>query len=131
MSDRPQRSTILLVEDEPLLAMDVERLLGEVGFHVMGPVTTISRAIRSIEAERPSLTVVDLNLGGEMVFPLLDILADRAIPFVIVTGHSIEMVPSRHRHRPFLQKPYEPAALLRFVHQILSGGGDRQLLQRA
>jgi DNA-binding response OmpR family regulator len=130
MNDRSPRS-ILVVEDEPLLAMDVERLLGDVGYRVIGPATTPSHALRIIEADRPDLAVVDLNLGREMIFPLLDVLADRAIPFVFVTGHSIEMVPAQHRHRPFLQKPYEPAALLRMVRQILWGDPDTTLLQRA
>jgi DNA-binding response OmpR family regulator len=65
--------SILLVEDEPLLAMDLERMLGEAGYRVTGPTTTIARAICSIDAEEPDLTVVDLNLAGEMVFPLLDV----------------------------------------------------------
>jgi DNA-binding NtrC family response regulator len=131
MNDRPARS-ILVVEDEPLLGMDLEKLLGEVGHRVMGPATTIAGAIQLIDAQRPDLTVVDLNLGGEMVFPLLDVLADRAIPFVVVTGHSLDMVPALHRHRPFMQKPYDPAALLRVVHRILSDDhSDRSVLKRA
>jgi DNA-binding NtrC family response regulator len=126
MNDRPARS-ILVVEDEPLLAMDLERLLGEVGFRVVGPATTTAKAIRFIGDARPDLAVLDLNLGGEMVFRLLDVLAERAIPFLIVTGHSPEMVPEQHRNRPFLQKPYDPAALLRTVHRLLAGNDNRRL----
>jgi DNA-binding NtrC family response regulator len=96
----------------------------------VGPATTTARAIHFIDAEKPDLTVADLNLGGEMVFALLDRLAERAIPFVIVSGHSLEMVPAQHRHRPFLQKPYDPAALLRMVHRLLAGN-DNRLLKRA
>jgi DNA-binding response OmpR family regulator len=129
MNDQPAHS-ILVVEDEPLLAMDLERLLDEVGFRVIGPATTTARAIRFIDDERPDLAVLDLNLGGEMVFPLLDVLAERAIPFLIVSGHSPEMVPAQHRHRPLLQKPYDPAALLRTVHRLLAGN-DNRLLKRA
>jgi DNA-binding response OmpR family regulator len=124
MTQRPGCS-VLVVEDEPLLAMDVERLLAEVGFRVMGPATSVARAVHFLEAEKPDLAVIDLNLAGEMVFPLLDILAERAIPFVVVSGHSLEMVPPLHQHRPFLQKPYEPAELLKQIHEILAGNGDR------
>jgi CheY-like chemotaxis protein len=128
--NNPPRRRILVVEDEPLLAMDLERLLDQVGYRVVGPATTTARAIYFIDAEKPDLTVADLNLGGEMVFALLDRLAERAIPFVIVSGHSLEMVPAQHRHRPFLQKPYDPAALLRMVHRLLAGN-DNRLLKRA
>ena len=130
MNDRTARS-VLVVEDEPLLAMDLERLLDEVGYRVMGPATSTARAIQLIELETPALTILDLNLGGEMVFPLLDVLAQRGIPFLIVSGHSPEMVPARHRPRPFMQKPYDPAVLLRVVHQILSDDHDRSVLKRA
>jgi DNA-binding NtrC family response regulator len=129
MNERLQRS-ILVIEDEPLLAMDLEKLLGEVGYRVVGPATNISRALHFVRRERIDLTVLDLNLRGEMVFPLLDVLAEHGIPFVVVTGHSREMLPGPHRTRPFLQKPYEPAALLRVVHRLLPENGHR-MLERA
>lgn len=76
-----------------------------------------------IRDKAPDLTILDLNLDGEMVFPLLDFLSERAIPFVVRNGHSQEMVPTRHRDRPFLQKPCDPAALLAKVRKVLNANG--------
>ncbi len=101
------------------------------GFDVMGPAKDIAHAIRLMQRTRPALAILDLNLRGQMAFPLLDALAERAIPFLILSGHSPQIMPARHRRRPFLQKPYEAAALLRVVRQVLAGDGGRPLLQRA
>ena len=91
------RHSILLIEDEPLLAMDVEMVLTEAGFRVIGPATTTAQAMRLIRDQQPELTLLDLNLGNEMVFPVADLLAETGRPFVILSGHSRQMVPPRHR----------------------------------
>src|SRR5437870_5312364 len=103
--------------------MDVEMVLTEAGFRVIGPATTTAQAMRLIRDQQPELTLLDLNLGNEMVFPVADLLAETGRPFVILSGHSRQMVPPRHRDRPFLQKPYEPALLLRTLHDVLQAGG--------
>jgi DNA-binding response OmpR family regulator len=130
MNDLPRRS-ILLVEDEPLLAMDVEAILRGVGFDVAGPATTTAEAFRLILADTPDAALLDLNLGTEMVFPLLDHLDEKKIPFLILSGHSQQMVPPRHRRRPFLQKPCDPAVLLRAVRQVLEPVPGQDIRQRA
>ena len=118
--------SILLVEDEPLLAMDMELVLLEAGFQLAGMAMNIRDAMGLLQQRVPDLTILDLNLGGEMVFPLLDILCERDIPFVVLSGHSRDLVPARHRHRPYLQKPCDPAALLAEVRGTLNqhGGGE-------
>jgi DNA-binding response OmpR family regulator len=107
------------VEDEPLLAMDVEAVLRGVGFEVAGPAATTAEAFRLIQADPPHAVILDLNLGTEMAFPLLDHLDEKKIPFLILSGHSRQMVPARHSRRPFLQKPCDPAVLLRAVRLAL------------
>jgi DNA-binding response OmpR family regulator len=119
-SEQATRCSILLVEDEPLLAMDIEMLLGSQGFDLLGPATSISQAKRLVRDKTPDLTILDLNLGGEMDFSLLDVLSEREIPFVVLSGHSQHVVPARHRHRPFLQKPCAPEVLLATVRKMLN-----------
>lgn len=114
----PQRS-ILVIEDEPLLAMDVESSLSAAGFGVIGPAGTIAEALPLLRDERPDLAVLDLNLGSEMVFAIFDQLEAAGTPFIILSGHSPMMVPERYRTRPFLQKPYVMATLLRIIHDVL------------
>jgi len=113
-----QRS-ILLVEDDPLLAMDVETCLAAAGYCVIGPVATTASAVRLIQHQSPDLVVLDLNLGTEMAFALPDFLTERKIPFIILTGHSQTVVAPRYRNRPFLQKPYVAATLLRAIRDTL------------
>jgi DNA-binding response OmpR family regulator len=126
MNDEVHRS-ILLIEDEPLLAMDVEMTLGAAGFHVMGPADTNEAAFALLRAQSPDLTVLDLNLGSELAVPVFDYLAERDKPFIILSGHSRQLVPARHQNRPFLQKPYQTAALLRLVHETLAAANGASL----
>jgi DNA-binding response OmpR family regulator len=116
----PHRS-ILVIEDEPLLAMDVENSLSAAGFGVIGPAGTIAEALPLLRDRRPDLAILDLNLGGEMVFAIFGQLETAGTPFIILSGHSRKMVPERYRNRPFLQKPYVMSMLLRVIHDVLDG----------
>src|SRR5215831_2898701 len=129
MMDFSQHS-ILLVEDEPLLAMDVETCLTAAGYRVIGPAATTADASRLIGTERVDLAVLDLNLGTEMAFALPDLLADRQIPFIILTGHSPTTIARHHRNRPFLQKPYIAATLLRTIRDTLNDTARGPLWKR-
>ena len=118
MTDLAQHS-VLVIEDDPLLAMDLEACLSAAGYCVVGPAATTAQAFRLIENQPLDLVILDLNLGTEMAFALPDFLAERQIPFVILTGHSRTMVAPHHRDRPFLQKPYVAATLLRTIGDTL------------
>ncbi len=118
MSGALQHS-ILLIEDEPLVAMDAEMTLGSAGFRIVGPATSNATALSMLLAEKPDLAVIDLKLGNELVYPLFDYLEQAGTPFIIVTGHSRNMVPEPYRDRPFLQKPYQMSLLLQAVDEIL------------
>jgi DNA-binding response OmpR family regulator len=122
---------ILIVEDEPLLAMDAEMLLGDVGFTVLGPALNTAHALRLIEDEKPDLTILDLNLGAEMAFPVIERLAGNGMLFIIVSGHSREAMPAQHQGCPYLSKPYESAELLRLVHHVLHENQCLSMLKRA
>ena len=129
MTDLSHRS-ILLVEDEPLLAMDVEACLTAARYRVVGPATTVTEALHLIRQERPDLALLDLNLGIEMANSLPDVLAAQRIPFIILSGHSRAKVPAPHRERPFLQKPYVATILLRTVHDTLNDARNWSLRQQ-
>ncbi len=113
--DRALRRSILVVEDEPLLAMDIEMTLLAAGFHVVGPAKANAEALSLLKTDNPDLVILDLNLGVEMVFPVFGHLDKAGKPFIILSGHSHQMVPAQYRDRPFLQKPYNSAALLRMI----------------
>jgi len=112
-------TSILVVEDEPLLAMDVEMVLRNAGFRVVGPAGTCARAIALLREATPDLAILDLNLGPELALSVFDCLERSGIPFVVLSGHSRQMIPAQFQDRPFLQKPYEIPTLLRMVDEAL------------
>jgi DNA-binding response OmpR family regulator len=108
----------MVVEDEPLLAMQMESVLAEAGVTVMGPAASIAEAIELVKQQPPDLAVLDINLGGEKVFPVADVLAAADTPFIFLSGHSRDVVPERYAGVPFLQKPCEPEALLQAIDAV-------------
>ena len=106
--DRPR---VLVVEDEALVAMDLESSLLRAGFAVAGPAATV--AVGTELAAGPlRAAVLDINIAGELAFPVADALAGRGIPFLFVTGYGPEILPARFRGRPLLRKPCSPRAVL-------------------
>jgi PAS domain S-box-containing protein len=98
---------VLLVEDEALVAMTIQESLTEFGFHVIGPVCTVSEAEAVAKDGQVDAAVLDINLGDGLVYSVAEILAARDVPFVFVTGYDAESVDSRFREIPVLQKPIE------------------------
>lgn len=86
--DRSRRLQVLVVEDELLIAMDVEMLLDLNGHEVLGPASTIDAALRLMEDTRPDVALLDANLGGRSVVPLARRLRDMEIPFVMASAYA-------------------------------------------
>jgi DNA-binding response OmpR family regulator len=105
---------VLVVEDEPLVAMDLQDVLRDAGCTVVGPALSLKQGMRLIEEEAVDGAVLDVNLGDEMVFPLADVLAERSIPFVYVTGYE-RLLRTCNHGCPVLQKPYNSQQLLKIV----------------
>jgi CheY-like chemotaxis protein len=78
---------VLVVEDEALIAMDLERLLGRHGYRVLGPAATVAGALRLLDGEAPDVALLDVNLRGEMVTPVAEALRARGIPFVLASAY--------------------------------------------
>ncbi|WP_439594341.1 HWE histidine kinase domain-containing protein [Falsiroseomonas sp.] len=79
---------ILLVEDEPLVALDLEETLRGLGCEVAGPAATLAEALRLAETPRLDAAVLDVNLGGQAAFPVADLLLAQGVPVVFATGYS-------------------------------------------
>jgi DNA-binding NtrC family response regulator len=117
---------VLVVEDEPLIAMDLQDLLTESGCTVVGPASSLEQGMRLMKEEAVDGAVLDINLGREMVFPLADALAGQSIPFVYVTGYG-KLLRACNHSRPVLQKPYAKQHLLNIIGQWrpLTGVGSK------
>jgi DNA-binding response OmpR family regulator len=115
-SDNPR--TVLIVEDETLIAMDLQGLLEDAGYRVIGPVGSVTEALGLLDNEHPDLALLDVNLGGENVFQVASALARRNAQIIFLTGHSAQYLPEEHRHRPLVTKPYLPSTVLDAVGRL-------------
>jgi DNA-binding response OmpR family regulator len=114
---------ILIVEDEILLAMELEDVFAEAGCTEVLTAGTIQVALDQVRQWHPDGVVLDLNLHGEKSFPVADVLDEAGIPFVIVSGHSRAIVPRRHIERPFVEKPSDPRHVVRTLSAAMAGRG--------
>jgi CheY-like chemotaxis protein len=112
MSDELQGLRVLVVEDDFFLGADIEDALTRAGADVVGPLPDVQSALREAEQTEVDLGVLDINLRDKMVYPVADALTERGVPFLFATAYQESDLPLRHRGRPFLEKPYEPPALL-------------------
>jgi CheY-like chemotaxis protein len=106
---------ILVVEDDTIVAWDIESLLMDNGCAVVGPAAGLARALELIAAGEFDLVLLDLNLGSDNSLPAADRLAEIGIPFVFLSGHSTDFLPERHRHRPLVSKPFHPTLLIKAI----------------
>ncbi|ODA67435.1 putative transcriptional regulatory protein pdtaR [Methyloligella halotolerans] len=97
---------ILVVEDEALAALHLEDMLQELGCEVVGPAARVKHAIELLDQGSPDLAILDLNVAGELVYPVADTLAARGVPFLFATGLGIASLDENYRDRPVLQKPF-------------------------
>lgn len=111
---------ILVVEDTSLIALEVEEILMEAGAVVIGPIANLDAALVAAQGEAIDGALLDVNLAGQAVFPVADILAERGIPLVFATGYdAVFALPHRFFGRPRLRKPYAAGDLLRTLAAAL------------
>jgi CheY-like chemotaxis protein len=104
--------SILIIEDEPLIAMMLEDFLDSLGHTVVGTAETVHDAMIRIDQGGFDVAIVDVHLkNGEHVWPVADRLAAEGLPFVLATGGHIEPPPAEHAGAPVLNKPYSIDAI--------------------
>jgi PAS domain S-box-containing protein len=112
---------ILLVEDEILVAMMMKDILTELGFSVIGPFSRLAEAMVAAVHDHIDAGIIDVNLGGEFVYPVADVLAARKIPFVFITGYGVESIDSRFGYVPIVKKPVQRQVLQKIFVPAESG----------
>lgn len=99
--------SILIVEDEPLIAMMLEDFLDSLGHQVVGTADSVQDALARIDKGGFDVAIVDVHLkGGERGWPIADRLMTAGVPFILATGGGIDQTPSAHSSVPVLSKPY-------------------------
>lgn len=103
---------ILVVEDEFLIAMQIQSIFEEEGAEVLGPYHTLSDALKHVKTEDITAASLDLNLGKDVATPIAMTLQRRGIPFVFYTVQTGDPVLAQWQHVRLIQKPAAPEDLL-------------------
>jgi len=111
-------ASVLIVEDEWLIADDYACLLREAGHAVVGPCATVREAISLVEDTAIEAALLDIELRGEKSFPVAERLLARNIPFAFLSGHASDDLPPHMQGQRMLAKPVESAALLATVEKM-------------
>ena len=98
--------SILVVEDEPLIAMMLEDFLESLGHRIHASCDNVAAAIGEAEQGGFDFAILDVNLNGEHSWPVARKLREKAIPFVIATGGHVEPPPEEFGNVPVIEKPY-------------------------
>ncbi len=116
-----QALSVLVAEDEFLLAMQVEALLTAAGWTVIGPASTLASAVELARSADCDCAVLDVNLRGERVDEAAAILAGRGVPFLFTTGYGRDEIPAACRDSAvILAKPFAEHDLLQAVKKLVA-----------
>lgn len=110
---------VLVVEDEPLVVLDLTHEIEEAGAEVVAIARTLPEALAAASGEGIDLAILDGNLRGEKVDAVAELLARREIPFCFVSGYGPEHLPSAFRSVPVLQKPFSSAGLRNVLRRLV------------
>jgi DNA-binding NtrC family response regulator len=108
---------VLLAEDEAVVAFDLEGQIVGLGHEVVSA-GSIAEALPLTEDPRLDVAVLDVTLADGPVWPLLQALARRNVPFILLTGHSHDVVPAPWQDAPLLAKPVDPEGLARALARL-------------
>jgi CheY-like chemotaxis protein len=109
---------VLVVEDEMMVSMLIEDMLADMGCVVVGPASRLDEAIELMKASELDCAVLDVNLGGQPIFPLADLLRERGCPFAFATGYGDAGLRDVDRGSPVLQKPFREGDLARVLGEL-------------
>jgi len=96
---------VLVVEDEFMIGLDIAQQLASAGFEIVGPATSVAKALKLVAQPGCDIAVLDVNLGGETCEPLARKLRASGKPFVVLTGYSPETLQSSFNDATILTKP--------------------------
>jgi len=110
---------LLVIDDEPLVAMLVEDLLSAAGAEVVGPAATLTAGLELVRAAAPHGAILDVNLDGVLVYPVAEALARAGVPFVFLTGYGRLGVDAAFEGVTVLHKPLKLASFADDVARAL------------
>ena len=113
---------ILIVEDDPFIAMALEDTLLDFGMSVAGIARNLREAERLAREAVFDVALLDVNIGHDTIDPVAETVAARGLPFVFTTGHGRAGLPEAYRDRAIVEKPFYVDEILRALREQLQGG---------
>lgn len=111
MSEAVARFRVLVVEDEPLIGMDIEDAVEGLGHEVVGPITELSEALVVATTAALGCAIIDINIRGGHAYPVADMLRKRGLPLLLLSSYGASSLPGRLRDEARLAKPFTSAQL--------------------
>ncbi len=111
---------VLIVEDETLISMLFEDILADLGCEVVGPAMNVKQATDLATNADIDLAVLDVNLAGDPIFPVAEILAGRGVPIIFSSGYGNSALPSSWQSRPTLPKPFTAEEVVAALERSIS-----------
>ena len=132
MSQTSLAPRVLIVEDEFLIAMELEAALGDGGFEVLGPIPTIAAALTILQSERPDCAVLDLSLRGELVTPVAELLIILEVPFLVASAYGRSDFDGCAALLGAINvgKRADPKQLIEAIDALIGNGGTGQKRER-
>src|SRR5256884_7795084 len=119
-----QAKRILVVEDELMIRMLLEDMLGQLGYTIAAEAARIDEALAAIRTTEFDVAILDVNLNGQTIAPVAEALVARGTPFVFATGYGERGLPEAYRNRPTLKKPFQLEGLKQMLQSALDGGSN-------
>jgi CheY-like chemotaxis protein len=113
--DTGARKRVLIVEDELMIRMLLQDMLADLGHTLAGEAGRIDEAVALAKQGEFDVAILDVNLNGQPILPVVEILVERGLPFVFATGYGQRGVPEPYRQTPTLQKPFQSEALAQAI----------------
>ena len=105
-SSGPARRRVLVVEDESLVGMEIEGAIEDLGHEVVGPIAELHEALDVAASEALCCAILDINIRGGHSYPVADILKERGLPVLLMTGYDRQTLPDRLHGEALLAKPF-------------------------
>lgn len=118
MNNKLDGLRVLVVEDEMMVSMLIEDMLVDLGCTVVGPASRLDEAMQIADEAELDCAVLDVNLGGQPIFPLADRLREKGAPFAFATGYGDAGLREIDKGTPVLQKPFREGDLARVLGEL-------------
>jgi len=110
---------VLVVEDQAPIALQLEDMLVESECEIIGPASRVRQALQLIEEQAVDAAVLDLNIAGDLVYPVADALEAKGLPYFFATGYGPAGLSEPYRKKLVLQKPFSRRAFLKALEKML------------